>query len=77
MGDGGGGVTGPDTVVRLVRKAGAGDAGNAVKGEMGDLAGAGSECDLTGVGAGAGLEEKNIGSGTGDRGTWGFLLTVS
>ena len=73
MGEGGGGVTGPDTVVRLVRKAGAGDAGNAVKGEMGDLAGAGRECDLMG----AGLEEKNIGSGTGDRGTWGFLLTVS
>ena len=73
MGEGGGGVTGPDTVVRVVRTAGAGEAGNAVKGERGDLAGAGRECDLTG----AGLEEKKMGSGTGDRGTWGFLLTVS
>ena len=73
MGEGGGGVTGPDTVVSLVTRSGAGDAGNAVKGEMGDLAEAGRECDFTG----AGFEEKNIGSGRGDRGTWGFLLTVS
>jgi len=44
VGDGGGGVTGPGAnVVRVVLTAGAGDAGNAVKGEMGALAGAGRE----------------------------------
>ena len=78
MGEGGGGVTtGPDAVVRVVRTAGAGEAGNAVKGERAALAGAGRECDLTWTGAG-GLEEKNIGSGAGARGACcGFLLTVS
>ena len=79
VGEGGGGVTGPDTVVRVVLTAGEGDAGNAVKGERAALAGAGRECDLTWTGAG--LEEKNIGSGAGDkagiRGACGFLLTVS
>ena len=68
MGEGGGGVTGPGAnVVRVVLTAGAGDAGNAVKGEIGALTGAGRECDFTGTGAG--FEEKNIGSGTGSRGT--------